>query len=653
MAKDVKKQLPIRDWLQSVKRAWLPPVKITTSQWAAKNFIVTDGPKKDMPFDISLTPYLKGPLDAFSDPEVEKIVEMFPVQSGKTLSEIIMLSYIVDCCPGPAMFTQASETNVRRFVKKRLIPMVKKNPVMWKHWSGKPWDLNSSEFEFDLMTLYFAWAGSAGLLASTPIQYVLIDEPDKYPRYAGHEENPVELVEWRVNSYVGFGSKIVIICTPTDKTGNIWLAWEDSNMQEYFCPCPHCGEFRAWKLNQLKVPPNLREPRLIIETKDVWYECEVCLTKIREWQKAEIVGYGIWCPAGQKVNKNGELEGLSLRPKRISGFHTTALVSPFGGVSWPRIMAKWFAANTQQGILLGKLKTFKNNILAEPWEEVGRKVEELELRKNVGEFSKGTVPDWCLILVAFADYHETERKEVRIDYEVRGFGYNLRNAVISSGSVSTWEQLDGETILNPFPWSNPANTKPMLAVMLMPVDSGFKPDEAYEYCRKRRGITIPTKGASNPQKAPVTVSDLEKSVAGRVKNASKYHGMQLLIIDTSFFKDVVTGWVENKKGGSQSTEFYKEIPDLYFKQFTNEHKVQGKDRSGRPMWKWKPISEGAETHSLDTAVGAAVAAYMKGVFYWRPPEEQRIVSAAAKGRATRDERPATRQGGFLNDLPSL
>ena len=63
------------------------------------------------------------------------------------------------------------------------------------------------------------------------------------------------------------------------------------------------------------------------------------------------------------------------------------------------------------------------------------------------------------------------------------------------------------------------------------------------------------------------------------------------------------------------TEFYAECPDYYFREFANEHKVQERDRAGNIKYIWKPVTAGAPTHSLDTAVLCAAAGFYKGVQY--------------------------------------
>jgi len=59
---------------------------------------------------------------------------------------------------------------------------------------------------------------------------------------------------------------------------------------------------------------------------------------------------------------------------------------------------------------------------------------------------------------------------------------------------------------------------------------------------------------------------------------------------------------------------------------------------GNARWVWQPVSVGAQTHSLDTAVYAAAAGYYKRAFYWKDPAAKLRRAAGAGGGAKRARR---------------
>lgn len=633
-------------WTPAEREAWKLPEDITVSRWAAMNRMLPAGSPFPGLYKLHLTPYMAGPQDAFCDDEVEEITMMFPSQVSKSCSAQNMVGFIIDQCSGETFYVVPREKDVDYVTEKVFKPMVELSEALSRHTSGSPRDLQGDHFDFDRMTLYFGWAGSPAELAAKYIKYLFLDETDKYPPFAGREANPIDLAVKRTTTF--WDRKIIKISTPVRKENYIFNSYNSSNMQKFYIPCPHCGEYSNWgKFIQLKISPKLRDPDEIIKegTGCVWYECEFCANKIEEDKKTELVAKGLWLPEGQTIDANGNTQGLPLRSKRHSGFNAPAWIAPFDGVSWPRIMAKWFKANTEVGIALGELLDFHNSIEGVPFEETGKQIKASELQKLKGGFAKGTVPDDCIVLVASADYHKSRtRGIVRIDYEVRGFGYGLKNYVITSGTTASFEQLDKEVLLSPFPWAGPASPeKPQLAVMALFVDSGYEPDDVYEYCRQRPGLTIPIKGEPGPCLKPLRPSELESATERRLtaRQRRRYRGMQLLIVDTYYFKNQVMSWAEprldeaGKIIAQPLTYFYNEIPSYYFTEFSNERKIKVRDTKGNVKWIWKPVTTGAPTHSLDTAVYAAAAGFYKGVHYLKRPGEQKRAPAAGQKKKIR------------------
>lgn len=620
-------------WTEAERQAWQLPTELTVSGWADENRVLdAKSSSEPGPWRTSRTPYLRGIMDAFSDYEVEEIDIQKPAQSGGTEGIQNMIGYSISCDPGPSLLVMPRDDDCDYAAENRLKPMIRNSPDLAGHVTERLWDLNKKEFNLDNMTLYFAGSNSPAGLAAKPIRFLYLDEVNKYPPFSGKEANPVDLAKKRTITF--WDRKIVMASTPTTAEGLITQSYKRSNMQTYYVPCPACRRYQVLVFSQLKIPKTLREPDRIRQSEgQVYYECEHCGGRIEENQKSDMVAAGVWVPKGQGVDVNGQLVGKPDRDKRHSGFQFNALINPW--LKWTEIMALWFEANTEEGIAIGKLLDFKNAILGEAFEETGRKVKSSELVKLRGGYSKGTVPAGCLALVASADYHKSKLKGlVTIVYEVRGFGYGMKNRVIKSGVVTSFDDLDREVLLSPFPWEDgtPKEKKPWLAPTVEFVDSGYEPDDVYEYCRQYPGWAIPTKGEDGPRMKPLTPSDLESATERRLnqRQRRRYRGMQLLIVDTHYFKNQVTSWVtprldeEGKIIAEALTLFYNEIPQYYLKEFGNEQLVKVRDTKGNVKWVWQPVSKGAATHSLDTAVLCAAAAYYKGLFYLRDPNAKRL-----------------------------
>jgi len=605
---------------------------------------------------------MRAPQEAFTDEEVEIIVIMAAAQVTKSTTMHNMLGFCIAEQPGPASWTVPTREAVIE-ASGKVKAMVQDSPAVRRRWDGTPRALSRNRHVFDNMTVNFLWAGSPITLAMREARYEFIDEPDKFVLFSGREASPIDLLIHRATTY--HDAKVVIACTPTTPEGPTATWYERSNKQQCNCPCPHCGEFRVWKFVQLKCPKTLRDPDEIISSEDVWYECEVCGHKIREELKAGLVAAHKWLADGVTIDADGNIRGREHRSRRICGYQVSALVSPFPRITWPRILANWFQSNTAEGIAAGALMNFHNSIEGIPHVETGKRLKARDLHRLTGDFSGGTVPDWCLILVASADYHETQRGIIRIDWEVRGFGYGCRNAVIASGSAQSWDEYDEAVLLSPFPWSDGTSNedKPFRAVRCSFEDASFMSDKVYEHCNRHREICFPVNGIGGGRRQPVQMTDLEQATMRRLttKQRKRWRGMQLVLIDTDYFKDVVTSWAADTRDEDGNitapalTEFYAEVPSLYFREFTNETKVFVRDKKGNGKWVWRPVSKGAQTHCLDTAVYSAAAAFYKRAFWLRDPalKADKIAAGAVPHRHVKSQTKKRRGGGFLDNMPQL
>ena len=82
-----------------------PPEDLTVSEWAEKKRrLSSESSAEPGPWRTSRTPYLKEPMDAFTDPSIRRIVMVAASQVGK--SEFInnTIGYIMDEDPGSILF---------------------------------------------------------------------------------------------------------------------------------------------------------------------------------------------------------------------------------------------------------------------------------------------------------------------------------------------------------------------------------------------------------------------------------------------------------------------------------------------------------------------------------------------------------------------
>ena len=245
MARNPYRRYEVTEYQKEALKFLQPPKDITVSEWADK-YRVLDAKTSAMPgpWRTEHTPYLKGIMDEFNNYETEEIVYVKPTQVGGTECLQNMVGYIVQQDPAPTMIVYPTDTLAKSISENRLQPMFKAAPELRKRF-----DENSQlqELQFDGMYLTLAGSNSPSSLASKAIRFLFLDEVDKYPGASKKEADPVSLARERTKTF--HNRKIFITSTPTLKTGHIWKAKEDADIEKhYFVPWDNKDKYfeHAW-----------------------------------------------------------------------------------------------------------------------------------------------------------------------------------------------------------------------------------------------------------------------------------------------------------------------------------------------------------------------------------------------------------------------
>lgn len=596
-------------WTPQERKLWAPPPDIRVSEWADRDRYIPYGAEPG-PWRTDRIPYTRDIMDAYSDPEVDKITITGPAQSGKTESVFNMIGSSIALDPVDMMYVIAVDGDLDNINTDRLQPIFRSTPSIADHLTGRPWDTKTSVIRFDRMKLYFTGAGSASALASKAIGRLFLDETDKYGDYVGAEGHPAKLAERRGTTYGDF--KVVYLCTPTTKDGFIIVSWKRSNMMKYWVPCPHCGNYQLLVFGRLKVdPPDLRDPDTIKNLDSVYYECLHCSDRIPKEAREEIVARGVWCPEGCKVSREGELLGTPLRSRRHCGFWITELLSPW--LDWTDMLAEFFEIQQDPTNKVGLYREFVNQVLGQTFEEPGKKIEIDRVKERIISIPKRAVPTDAKLLVSAADYHaDLQGRNVRVDYNVLAVSPGLKFHKVIVDSAPSLEDYFNNVLFTPFPWADPEYDEDELAVMTAFIDSGYDADTVYDACRPYPGVAFPIKGIPN-MRVPYRSKALDKvleeaSELERRKKAYLYRDMLLIDIFPDYFKDIISAILENSPAEERSLTFHEGCPDWFFTELTNEHKV--KKKNGRQIESiWTPRRKGAHTHGLDIMVYALAAVW--------------------------------------------
>jgi phage terminase large subunit GpA-like protein len=474
--------------------------------------------------------------------------------------------------------------------KDRLAPMIRDTPALTERVGDPRSREKGSTIRYKTFPgghLTVAGANSPASLASRPVRLVLFDEVDRFPASAGAEGDPISLARKRTTTF--WNRKVVMTSTPTIKgLSRIEAAYEESTQERFEVKCPHCEHAQTLRWSQV----------VWNKPADASYACEECGAA---WTDAE---RWLALRTGEWVAKFPD------RPVR--GFHLNELYSP-----WVRL------AETVEAFLSAKrspetLKTWVNTALGETWEQTG------EVTFDAQRMADERVEDWdalptqALVLTAGVDV-QRDRLECELvawaqDHESWSVEYVVFEGdprEPATQANSPWKLLDefcrGQ-------WEREDGTS--LSVSGVCVDSGYLPDEVYQYTkeRERRGF-VAIKGAAG-QGAP--------ALGKRTRN--NRHNALLLMLGVDTLKMRIYTRLSIHEPGPGFCHFPLDRGVEYFEQLTAEKPIP-RYRKGHPVVEWI-LPSGARNEPLDCR------AYAVAALEYRRPRwglvEKRLEQAAAQ-----------------------
>lgn len=564
-------------FINTIKATLKKPEKLTVSQWAEKYRVLDESSNFSGKWSNDITPYLVGIMDAFNDPYIQEINFCKPTQVGGTEAMLNMLGWIIMDNPSPTMIVYPSDDLAKDTSNDRIKPSLSKTPeIKERFYENSSKELN---LKFRGMRIYLRGSGSPGKLASKSIKYLFFDEIDKMDGASRKEASPYNLAKERTRTFT-YSKKIYTCSTPTLKTNYVWQIHEDADEQrKYFVPCPHCGEYITFVFKQIRFPEGKEGMTNAERAKDAVYVCQKCGCVITDRDKIKMLRKGEW----RDVKKN-----CVGRPRKVS-FWLNALYSRF--LTWAEIALEFLDSKDDPE----QLQNFVNSWLAEPWEDTKLKTNADLVLERQTESAEFVVPDWAKMLTAGVDVQEN-----CLYWTIRAWGDYMTSQNIAHGQAFSFVEL--EKIMNLE--YRMQNGSPML-VSLALIDSGYNADSVYDFCVGNSDWALPSKGSSNPMNSHYKFSTVNKS-------GSKAFGMNLVLIDTGKYKDMIAGRMR-KQNGSGAWMVYAGCDREYAEQVTAEHKVNVRTNNGKMKQEWVQKTSHADNHYLDCEVYAMAAADVMGV----------------------------------------
>jgi phage terminase large subunit GpA-like protein len=415
--------------IASRSSAYIFPDDLTVTQWADRHRRLSPESSAEAGnWRTYRTPYLKEPMDAFTDPKVRRIVMVAASQVGK--SEMInnIIGYIIDQDPGSILFIHPTTIDAKDYSKLRIAPMIRDcRTLRGKVAEAKARDSGNTILQKTYPGGILTLAGSqeAHALASKPIRYVLGDERDRWAVSAGKEGDPWELARARQITF--YNSKAVEVSTPTIKNASaIEASFSEGTMERWCTQCPHCEEYNNVIFSDIRfeyAEKALRGKKSYEVTK-IWYVCPDC-----------------GAISDETTIKRQPSKWIAEQPEAAAqgcrSFWLNAFMSPWS--SWESIISLFLNARGSSK----KLQVVYNTRFGELWEDRGD-LEDEDSIMGRRESYKAELPDGVIVLTCGVDTQDD-----RLEYEVVGHGHFGENWGIRRGVLmgrpddpEVWQRLD-------------------------------------------------------------------------------------------------------------------------------------------------------------------------------------------------------------------
>ena len=470
-----------------------PPANLTVSQWAEKRRrLSTESSAEPGPWRTSRTPYLREPMDAFTDAKVRHIVMVAASQVGKSEFLNNGIGYIIDEDPGSILFVHPTTIDAKEYSKLRIAPMIRDCPTLRKKVSDpKSRDSSNTILQKTYPGGILTMCGSteAHALASKPIRYVFGDERDRWATSAGNEGDPWDLAMARQTTF--YNAKAVEVSTPTIKNASaIEAAYATGTMERWKSRCPHCGEYHEiqWADIRFEYDEVVVAGKTTYKIKSVYYVCPGC-----------------GCVSDEQTMKRQparwEADNPDAYEQGTRSFWLNAFVSQWA--TWSSIVLKFLNATGSSK----KLQVVYNTCFGQLWEDRGDLEDEDSLmarREMYGVDAEGNpvdeLPDGVLVLTAGVDTQDD-----RMEYEIIGHGHFGETWGLEVGVVmgrpddpAVWEKLDALVFDRVLHFRDGLGLKMSISFV---DEGGHFTQEVRQFCRARQGKKVfAVKGMPGPDR---------------------------------------------------------------------------------------------------------------------------------------------------------
>lgn len=553
------------------------------SRWAAENFYLsaeashTQGRWEAYPFQ-------RGLMDAFSNDAIEEVTVRKAKRVGYTKMLLAFIAYNAAHRRRKQAVWQPTDDDRDSFVKSEIEPMLRDvkalQPVIL---GGNDDTLKLKKFMGSV--LHTLGGKAARAYRRITVAVSMLDEVDGFDLKIEKSADPITLARGRLE---GAPFPKLIAGSTVRVKGLSHIEYREQNadaLMRYHIVCPHCDAEHPLIWGDKEVRHGFKWDGADPAT--VRHVCPHCHGHITQADYLRIWDAGaMWVSAcgrwryDHHAEQWTDADGKPTTAPRHAAFHVWTAYSPQRG--WPDIVREFLEAKTKlKAGDDGPMQGFKNETLAELWEEEFDQADQHALARRAEDYRLFTVPMGGLVLVAGVDVQDN-RFAVTVWAIGRGEEmWAVGHAEIEANPADEreWEKLDAYRA-TPFTHSGGAT----LRIEAMAVDTGGHfTHQAYNYCRLRdREKVFAVRGDPKPSKmvkGKATIQDVNWK--GKVLK----RGVRLWYVGTDTAKDLIFGRLQVTQPGPGFVHFSKDLAPEFYTQLTAESRVPQRTARGIE-YKW-------------------------------------------------------------------
>jgi len=579
-------------------------------------------------FDVN--PFAREIVDCF---DVDSPVRDVTVKKGTqvtytTILESVMLYYMFHVKTMPIMYLTADKELAKARVDANIIPMINQSGFEDQIRSG---DINNKRKTGKTASMmqfagggYFVWFGvlNPAKMRTFAIPILLKDETSGWPDEVGKDGCPDKLTDQRAVSFP-HTKKIFRGSSPLlEETCKIHRSYLRGDQRQYMVRCLDCSypQPLRWSGNNKKTGHDFgfyweTENGVLLQD-SVSYRCRDCGHHHYEYDKELLLA----------TDQGAHWKPTAPAPPDVRSYHLPAMYSPFGMRTWANCVSDYLEAYDPEKKVVKNMALFQNfynNILGEPFKQLGAKVhfEQVSAHRRT-ECKYGQIPN------AFAEKW-SESKILMLTCTVDVHKHNLAVAVIGwtkgqrSYLVDYWRFEDDSEegcarpespvwgqlrkLIDEKEYVARDGTTYNIAITL--IDSGYNNELVCNFCAEYETGVYPILGRERPAKN------------ARIVEFAKFDtqiGTRGFKITVDHYKDRIAPVLRrewNKDAGVQGQYHFNapvDATDDQLKELTRETKSKKTDERGHVSWYWhRP--DGVKNELWDLLVYAHAAVE---IFAW-------------------------------------